>query len=122
MTTTNRKLVKQVIILRKDLNMRLGKSVAQGAHASQMAKDNVTDESIIALWLETGMTKICVGIGSEESLIDLYNQAKAINLPCSLIVDSGRTEFHGIETKTAVAIGPALASEIDKITKDLKLL
>ena len=38
---------KQVLVLRKDLNMRKGKMVAQGAHASQMAVyPRPTDEDI----------------------------------------------------------------------------
>jgi len=39
-----------------------------------------------------------------------------------VIVDSGLTEFHGVKTKTCLAIGPNKKEDIDKITGSLKLL
>ncbi|MFW6312038.1 MAG: peptidyl-tRNA hydrolase [Nanoarchaeota archaeon] len=36
--------------------------------------------------------------------------------------DKGLTEFKGVKTKIAIAIGPAAAEKIDKITEHLKLL
>ncbi|MFC1681606.1 peptidyl-tRNA hydrolase [Pseudomonadota bacterium] len=38
-----------------------------------------------------------------------------------LIRDSGRTEFGGVPTLTACAIGPDDSDKIDAVTKDLKL-
>tara|TARA_Y100000310_G_C20530244_1_gene738066 strand:- start:128 stop:259 length:132 start_codon:yes stop_codon:yes gene_type:complete len=35
-----------------------------------------------------------------------------------MITDAGNTEFGGIPTNTAVAVGPAKSDEIDKITKN----
>lgn len=136
-----KKPIKQVIIVRKDLRMRKGKAIAQGAHASmKVLLDygqwepysvsssekryclNVRKNSPIGEWLNGSFTKICVSCESEKELLDCYEQAKKANLPCSLIIDEGRTEFGGIPTKTAVAIGPWYGSEIDKITGNLKLL
>ena len=34
----------------------------------------------------------------------------------ALVVDAGHTEFHGVPTKTTVAIGPARAEDIDVVT------
>jgi PTH2 family peptidyl-tRNA hydrolase len=129
---------KQVIILRKDLNMRKGKMVAQGAHASVAAitqhafKADGKDESVdflcipltpdIKYWLNDHFTKITAGVDSEEELVKLYEQAKEAGIRCSMIVDSGHTEFKLIPTKTAVAIGPDEVSKIDKITGHLKLI
>ncbi len=124
--------VKQVIVLRKDLNMRKGKMVAQGAHASMKAILNqasgaygvltikMTDE--MEDWLMGIFTKICVSVDSEDELLELYENAKDAGLICSLIQDAGLTEFDGVPTYTAVAIGPAKAADIDKITGNLKLL
>jgi len=67
-------------------------------------------------------TKVCLQAGSEAELVALYDQAAAAGLPCALIEDSGVTEFHGIPTKTCIAIGPADAVEINKTTGNLKLL
>lgn len=113
--------MKQIIIIRKDLNMRKGKMVAQGAHASVKATvDNINKDNV-KQWLEEGMKKICVSCNSEQELLDLYNQAKADKLPCSIIRDAGHTEFNE-PTLTAVAIGPAADHKVDKITGSLKLL
>ena len=131
-------MIKQVIILRKDLNMRKGKMVAQGAHASMSVildqmkhTGNNQDErwelntvisSDIAKWLNGSFTKICVGVDCELTLKGAYFKAKKAGLPCAIIQDSGKTEFNGIPTYTAVAIGPANSEDIDKITGHLKLL
>ena len=39
-----------------------------------------------------------------------------------LITDAGHTEFHGVPTRTCLAIGPAWSDEIDAITGGLQLL
>ena len=116
---------KQVIVLRKDLGMRKGKMVAQGAHASLGAileNGKLKKHKDIDAWLEGRFTKICVSVDSERDLLDVYNDAVRAKIPCSLITDAGLTEFDGVPTKTAVAVGPGVPSEVDKITGDLKLL
>ena len=131
---------KQVIVMRTDLNMRKGKMVAQGAHASMKAildysfkwgdkalcipTDHSMDKKAEAIdkWLSGNFAKICVGIGSREELLELYEKAFSSNLLCALITDSGLTEFNGVPTNTCIAIGPAKSEEIDKITGHLKLL
>lgn len=124
---------KQVIALRKDLNMRKGKMIAQGAHASMAAVLDRAQRSgreisislndpDIGPWLEGKFAKIAVGAESEAELVELYERALAAGLPCSLIRDSGLTEFAGVPTLTACAIGPAEISKIDPITSHLKLL
>lgn len=130
---------KQVIVLRKDLNMRKGKMVAQGAHASMKAiLDTTVPVQTVAIpknhflaipitpeiegWLKYKFTKVCVGVNSEEELLDVYARAKEAGLLCSLIQDAGLTEFGGIPTYTAVAVGPAKVEDIDNITGNLKLL
>lgn len=129
---------KQVIIIRKDLNMRKGKMVAQGAHASMKAilsqgwydltnpvgqnEFHLTMTPEVEDWLNGIFTKICVSVDSEAELLTLYNMAYNMDLPCSLIEDVGKTEFKGVATHTAVAIGPANAEVVDTITGHLKLL
>lgn len=115
---------KQVIVIRKDLNMRKGKMVAQGAHAAIEAfvEAKQKDQLSIGLWRASGYKKICVGCNSKEELDSLYKEARKVKLPCSYIVDSGLTEFGGKPTSTAIAIGPAETERIDKITGKLGLL
>lgn len=141
---------KQVIILRKDLSMRKGKMIAQGAHASLKAclsfarfentdaigmdeahmitkirvKELILDitDPVIHQWWTERFKKVVVYVESEEALIGLYHQARDLSLPCSLIKDAGDTEFHGVPTYTAVAIGPGKEEVIDQITGELPLL
>lgn len=133
------KVSKQVIVMRKDLNMRKGKMIAQGAHASMAAViqlAEVTGEdgnsvfrtfdielgSALDDWLNGSFTKICLSVNSEEELHKVYAEAHNKGLICSLIKDAGRTEFGGVPTYTCCAIGPAWADEIDPITGHLSLL
>ncbi|WP_414039437.1 aminoacyl-tRNA hydrolase [Acidithiobacillus sp. M4-SHS-6] len=117
---------KQVIVIRKDLNMRKGKMVAQGAHASQLAimKSGETSEweSWYEAWMSGSFTKIALGVSSETELLSMMNAAKEAGLPVSLVEDSGLTEFHGQITRTAIGIGPAPVELIDAITGGLPLL
>ena len=128
---------KQVIVMRKDLNMRKGKMVAQGAHASMAVILDQTNlrnairygyrvsqeiDSPIEKWLSGKFTKICLSVDSEEELLALYNKAKEKNISCSLITDSGATEFNGVPTNTCIAIGPDYPEVIDTITGHLRLL
>lgn len=137
---------KQVIVIRKDLKMRKGKIGAQCAHASLKAcftfarfvdskrvdengKSKRTKELILDitdptmnLWWTQRFKKVVCWVNSEKELFDLYEQARACSLPCSLIRDAGDTEFHGEPTYTAVAIGPGKEEDIDPITGELPLL
>jgi PTH2 family peptidyl-tRNA hydrolase len=133
---------KQVIIIRKDLNMRKGKMVAQGAHASMKVildrmfvsrltyRDKVdrileitpSKDAAIKDWLDGIFTKVCVSVDSEAELLSVYQSAKDAGLWCSLIKDAGLTEFDGVPTYTACAIGPCWDHEVDSITGHLKLL
>lgn len=140
-------MAKQVIVMRKDLNMTKGKMVAQGSHASlgvilRMMNDgksvheevpeitgdtysltlHVKVNSDLDDWLRGIFKKICVAVQSEEELITIYEQAINKNLPVALIEDAGLTMFNGVKTKTCLAIGPANEVEIDEITGHLKLM
>lgn len=123
---------KQVIVMRKDLGMRKGKMIAQGAHASLavlVERGVVAGESFevaltpaMAAWLGGRFTKVCVGVDSEAALLDVHDKARAAGIPCALITDAGVTEFHGVPTRTCCAIGPAWEHEVDAITGALTLL
>lgn len=117
--------IKQVIVIRKDLKMRRGKEITQGSHASSsfMTKQGktFTFNKTQLDWLSSGQTKITLVVDSEEELIELFNKARKMGLEAHLITDAGRTEFNGVPTKTAIAIGPNLSSKIDEITGGLKL-
>jgi len=130
--------VKQVIVIRKDLKMRKGKMCAQAAHASmKVLLDNmsITDHTGVCFWtlasfksypmyqwLKGAFTKIVVSVDSEEELFELKQKAEDADILCAMIMDAGKTEFHGEPTNTALAIGPEWASKLNEITGHLKLL
>ena len=168
-------MIKQVIVIRRDLKMRRGKEIAQGAHASVSflvklircgfsgyllataifaflclaflavrAPDYVTQIIVFFLtvicgllfielscriamtavqyaWINGTFSKICCRVNSEEELMEIYSKAIQAGLNCDLITDSGATEFHGVPTKTCLAIGPDESEKIDLVTGHLEL-
>jgi PTH2 family peptidyl-tRNA hydrolase len=132
---------KQVIVIRKDLKMRRGKEIAQGAHAATAWMSSVLieiDREASAMepgdaavacyrspseknWFSTGMTKICCQVNSEEELFELNKAAITAGLKSHLILDEGRTEFGGTPTYTCLAIGPNESDKIDLVTGKLEL-
>lgn len=106
------------IFIRKDLKMRKGKMAAQSAHAVMKLLFDVmvktsTKMTLLPLQKEQlfkfmEMPIIKIHMVEDESAMQarLYK-----NLPHSIIVDSGRTEFHGVPTVTCAAQG--IFSECD---------
>ncbi len=131
-------MIKQVLVVRKDLHMKMGKIAAQSAHASMKVlldlmistETSIGKDYLLALsseeplfkWLEGAFTKVCVYVNSEEELLSLQKQAQDAGILNALITDSGKTEFHGVPTNTVLAIGPDDSEKINKITGHLKLL
>jgi len=138
--------VKMVLVVRKDLNMRKGKIAAQASHAAvgavlQSIFGERLDDSSFGIdgegfeitkptfvnkntkdWLLGTFTKICVSVDSEEELDAVAKKAEEAGINCCVITDNGLTEFHGVKTKTCLALGPCKSKELDKITGELKLL
>lgn len=107
--------------------MRKGKIAAQCSHASMMflvdkIKNNEEITDVQKKWLDNDFTKICVGVDSEEDLIEIYENSIKNKVEVHIVTDVGKTEFKGIPTKTCLAIGPDYANIIDPICKHLKLL
>jgi PTH2 family peptidyl-tRNA hydrolase len=105
--------------------MRRGKEIAQGAHASMafLIRNNLRSAPTESFegWLDSGQTKICLQIHSEEELLELHEKARKMGLRSHYITDAGRTEFNGVPTITSLAIGPNKSEDIDKVTGHLKL-
>ena len=112
--------MKQVIIIRRDLWMRRGKEIAQGAHASLGAVlEHATAEDIDA-WMSTGNKKVVCKVQSERDLLLIEHQAREAGLPVYLVRDAGATAV-AANTATALAIGPAPETMVDRITGELEL-
>jgi peptidyl-tRNA hydrolase, PTH2 family len=129
------KLVKQVIVIRRDLHMRRGKEIAQGSHASgawlgrlvgsslnpTSGRAEVQLDATAVAWITGSLRKVTLQVQTDEELVSLHEKAVALGLRSELITDSGRTEFGGVPTRTALAIGPNLAEAIDQVTGELAI-
>ena len=125
--------VKQVIVMRKDLNMSKGKMVTQGCHASiafltNKMKDNLSNPEALwwvnlsqaeKEWVYGTFFKVCVGVNSKKELLDIGYNAVMMGLSVKYIEET--TGFDE-PTFTCLAIGPDYSSKIDPVTKHLKLL
>ena len=113
---------KQAIVVRKDLGLGVGKTAAQSCHASLEAYEKALkkEPKWVSEWKEQGQAKIVLKVNSKKELFDVFEKAKR-ELPTCLIKDAGRTQLEPGEA-TAVGIGPAPEQEINKFTKELKLL
>jgi PTH2 family peptidyl-tRNA hydrolase len=133
---------KQVIVMRKFPNLRIGKYAAQASHASMafltqsMNKAYGTDtlpcfctdtffieESIeIEHWLKNSFRKIICYVNTEEELLAIHQKALDYGLISHIVEDNGATEFGGVKTLTAIGIGPHVDSKFIGITDNLPLL
>ena len=114
---------KQVIVIRADLNMSMGKTAAQAAHAAIMAAEECrrSKPEWLTEWLSEGQKKVVLRVEEEAELRRLYREAKQAKLPAALVEDAGLTEVPP-GTITALGIGPAPSSLLDEVTGKLKLL
>jgi peptidyl-tRNA hydrolase, PTH2 family len=114
---------KQVIIVRRDVNMGTGKIAAQVAHAAVMGaeKVKVSRREWFNSWFAAGQPKVVVKVKSVEELIKVRNLAEDLRLPVVQVQDSGLTQIPP-GTITCIGIGPAPSEIVDKVTLELKLL
>ena len=112
---------KLVLVVRKDLNMSIGKTVAQTTHAIMRNPDLKPYDGLI----DSGHVCITCSVKSEQKLYNLAERAKEVGIPCYIQVDSGRTEV-APQTPTVMALGPAHTQRdieiLNKLTKKLQLL
>ncbi len=114
---------KQVIAVRVDLKMSVGKTCAQVAHASlgSALKAMKNNKQWFDAWTKEGQKKVVVKVKDEEEIFELYEIARASDIPCYLVNDAGLTELEP-GTTTTLGMGPGPNENLDKITGELKLL
>ena len=135
---------KMMIVMRKDLKMRKGKIAAQAGHACVEAvlmalqKENRLNDieessdgvklncdnkinTPLSEWFHYGCAKVCVYVDSEAELLDIARIATEKGILTAIITDSGMTEFHGIPTKTCLALEPLPCDIADELTGHLNL-
>ena len=74
-SNTNLFFVKQVILIRKDLKMGVGKAAAQAAHASVQAVLKSPKQKVDE-WEKSGMKKSILKVNSEKELLLYQKKAK----------------------------------------------
>jgi len=130
--------------MRKDLKMRKGKIAAQAGHACVEAvlmalqKENRLNDieessdgvelnrenkinTPLSEWFHYGCAKVCVYVDSEAELLDIARIATEKGILTAIITDAGMTEFHGIPTKTCLALNPLPCDIADELTGHLNL-
>lgn len=119
--------------MRKDLQLSKGQMVAQGAHASvafltNKMKANLSNPEALwwvnlsqaeKEWVYGTFFKVCLAVNSEKELLDIGHQAVTIGLNVKYIQENDQFKE---STFTCLAIGPDYSSQIDPVTKHLKLL
>ena len=135
---------KMMIVMRKDLKMRKGKIAAQAGHACveavlmalqkenrlndieessdgvELNRDNKINTPL-SEWFHYGCAKVCVYVDSEAELLDIAKIATEKGILTAIITDAGMTEFHGIPTKTCLALEPLPCDIADELTGHLNL-
>lgn len=109
-------------MVRKELGMGAGKVAAQCSHASVEAveKMKLKNPEWVEEWKASGQEKVVLKVQTKKELLELFQRMKQ-ELPCALIKDAGRTQIEAGEA-TCFGCGPAPESELNKFTKNLKLL
>ncbi len=114
---------KMVIVMRTDLDMSLGKMVAQACHAavscSEASKKTQTKHR--RRWRDEGAKKVALEAYSLEELEELAVEAEKNDITYALIQDAGHTEVPP-GTTTCIGIGPHQEQFIDRVTGKLPLL
>ncbi len=114
--------IKQVIVVRTDLDMGKGKIAAQVGHACVLGAEHVrkSNSSWFMKWWN-GQEKVVVKVSSLKELEKIRDGAIELALPWSEVTDAGHTQI-APGTTTCISLGPAPEDLIDKITGELKLL
>ena len=114
---------KQVMVIRKDLDMGKGKLAVQVAHASVSAAEQARKHktSWFESWMHENQAKICVKVESEKELRLLKGRVDEAGIPNALIQDAGLTQLEP-GTTTCLGIGPLPTEIADRYTGDLKLV
>jgi len=113
-------MLKQVIIVRKDLRWNKGKIATHVAHASVEAVLK-SKRRTVEKWIKQGGKKVVLKVKNLKALKRIEKKLKLNRIPYIIIKDAGLTQLKA-GTITAIGIGPVEEEKIDKITGKLKLL
>lgn len=116
--------LKTVIVVRKDLELPMGKWIAQAVHAAmRAANQKVLIQMAMSDLYDHIQAPICIVcyVKSEKQLLKLHEKAKEAGVVCGLQRDAGHN-FVEPNTPTILCIGPDEESKVNPLTKRLQLL
>jgi len=118
-----KRLMKQAIVVRKDLKLSKGKLAAQVAHAAvTLALETKSKKrSWFHRWILEGQKKIVLKVENLNELRKIKRKADEYKIPNVMIKDAGLTEVPP-GTITCLGLGPAPDDEMDRLVGKLKLL
>lgn len=117
------------VLVRQDIEMPLGKLLAQVGHAFLGAFENCTDTELKKTYLgenpnnvvDTGQAKISKKAKNLAALERAQAECTALGIPTALIKDSGRTVFSE-PTVTCLGIGPVARENLPKFVDKMQLI
>ena len=121
MRKTSNMEYKLVILVRDDVKMSKGKTVAQSGHAVCAAINDVGNQCKIKKWREEGETIIAVRVPNLVSMSRIMEIAHRKEVAHGVIMDAGLTEV-APDTITVGYLGPDICEKIDKLSGQLRLL
>lgn len=110
------------VVVRKDLNMPVGKLAAQCSHAILTAWIKYFCKHPFKAWkyFKNSQAKIVLDCKNEIVLTTLYNQCMDKKINCVMITDAGRTVFNE-PTRTVIGVGPCHKDELPSRFSRLRL-
>jgi peptidyl-tRNA hydrolase, PTH2 family len=115
---------KMILVVNMELKgMGNGKKMAQCCHAAVGCYKHAMKvcPSAVKWWDRTGCAKIAVKCPTEDEMIEIWQKARSIGMPCYLVEDAGRTQI-AAGSRTVLGLGPAPAYVYDGLTSHLKLV
>ncbi|KAJ1332938.1 peptidyl-tRNA hydrolase [Batrachochytrium salamandrivorans] len=115
----------EVLLVRTDLEMTKGKAAAQCCHAALAVYQSAQEKSTktrewIKAWKKYGQAKITLKCPDEATMLAIQAEARILGLPAKSICDAGKTQIKA-GSRTVLAIGPAPADLIDKVSGKCRL-
>ncbi|KAJ3210883.1 hypothetical protein HDU82_007212 [Entophlyctis luteolus] len=116
----NSRKFKLVLVVNSTLSMSAGKVAAQCSHAALGAViSSAASPSVIREWQEQGEPIVVVASG-DQRFDEMQRKCKEERITTFLVCDAGRTEVAS-GSETVLAVGPADAVAVDRITGVLRL-
>ncbi|XP_062583383.1 probable peptidyl-tRNA hydrolase 2 [Saccostrea cucullata] len=116
---------KMVFVVNSELDMGVGKTAAQVAHAALGLHRTLLDDpqkygQMLMSWEQFGETKIVTKGDNTAQLMSLAEKASNLDLPHYIVHDAGKTQIPSGSTTVLAIMGNL--EVVDSITGSLKLL